>query len=365
MAGMDTVFISCDPEGNINLKELKEKAESLKEKLACIMITYPSTHGVFEEQIQEVCKIVHDCGGLVYLDGANMNAQVGLCSPGSVGADLCHLNLHKTFSIPHGGGGPGMGPICVNEKLAPYLPGHDLVAGVGGSKAISAVAAAPWGSASILLISYAYIRLLGPEGARKASQAAILSANYLKKRLEKAYNVLYTDKKGYVAHEMILDMRPFRKYGIEVEDIAKRLIDYGFHAPTMSWPVPGSLMIEPTESEPKKELDRFCDAMLKIRSEIETVIQGQKQGKAAAALHLLKNAPHPPQEIANTHWPHPYSRQEAAYPLKSSFKFWPPMARVDNAYGDRNLVCSCPPLPEAELPSPKEEAEALQVLLSR
>ena len=358
MAGMEVVFVNCDPEGNINLKELKEKIKSLAKELACIMITYPSTHGVFEEQVQEVSKLVHEHGGLVYLDGANMNAQVGLCSPHNVGADVCHLNLHKTFSIPHGGGGPGMGPICVNEKLAPYLPGHCMIDGLGGTKGISALTAAPWSSASILLISYAYIRLLGGEGMRKASQTAILNANYLKKRLEKAYNVLYTDRKGYVAHEMILDMRPFRKYGIEVEDIAKRLIDYSFHAPTMSWPVPGSLMIEPTESEPKKELDRFSDAMLKIRAEIEEVIENQNQDQTEAASNILKNAPHPPQEIASSNWQHPYSRQKAAFPLKNNFKFWPPLARVDNAYGDRNLVCSCPPLPEtASMPEaiPKEE----------
>ena len=347
MAGMEPVFIPCDSKGDINLKELKEKAKSLAKELACIMITYPSTYGVFEEKIQELCKIIHDCGALVYLDGANMNAQVGLCSPRSLGADICHLNLHKTFSIPHGGGGPGMGPICVREELGAYLPGHSMVENLGGDKAIAAVSAAPWGSASILVISYAYIRLLGAEGMRKLSQTAILNANYLKKRLEGAYDILYSDSKGWVAHEMILDMRPFRKYGIEVEDVAKRLIDYAFHAPTMSWPIPGSLMIEPTESESKKELDRFCDAMLKIRDEIEEV----KTKQANPDSNVLKRAPHPPQEIASSDWPHPYTRQKAAYPLSSSleraFKFWPPVARVDNAYGDRNLVCSCPPIPRS------------------
>ena len=349
LSGMEPVFIKCDPKGNIDLRELKEKAKRHAKELACIMITYPSTHGVFEERVQELCDIVHEYGGMVYLDGANMNAQLGLCSPASLGADLCHLNLHKTFSIPHGGGGPGMGPICVREELGPYLPGHSMVKNLGGSKAIQAVSAAPWGSASILLISYSYIRLLGAEGMRRASQTAMLSANYIKKRLEKDYDVLYTDKKGWVAHEMILDMRPFRKYGIEVEDVAKRLIDYGFHAPTMSWPVPGSLMIEPTESEPKKELDRFCEAMRKIRAEIEEV--GASKGRDEAASNVLKNAPHPPQEIASSNWQHPYSRQKAAYPfsssLKNSFKFWPPLARIDNAYGDRNLVCSCPPIDQS------------------
>ena len=342
MAGMDIVLISCDKSGNIDTNDLQKKASTHSKNLACIMITYPSTHGVFEENVQEVCGIIHKNGGLVYLDGANMNAQLGLSSPGTIGADVCHLNLHKTFSIPHGGGGPGVGPICVVKKLAPYLPGHSITSQVGGTKAIRAVSAAAWGSASIMLISYAYIRLLGIKGARAATEQAILSANYIKSRLEKAYEVLYTGKAGRVAHEMILDMRPLKKYGIEVEDIAKRLIDYGFHAPTMSWPVNGSLMIEPTESEPKAELDRFCEAMLKIRDEIQDVIEKKVDSKN----NLLKNAPHPPQELASDDWPYPYSRAQAVYPLPNTTKYWPPVARIDNVYGDRNLVCSCPPVQE-------------------
>ena len=342
MAGMEVVFIGCDKDGSILMEDLRNKCENLSDRIACIMVTYPSTHGVFEEGIQSLCELIHNIGALVYLDGANMNAQVGLCRPGDIGADICHLNLHKTFSIPHGGGGPGMGPICVNEKLAPYLPKHGLVSGVGGSKGISPVAAAPWGSASILLISYAYIRMLGADGLKKVSQMAILNANYIKKRLENDYKVLYTDKQGFVAHEMILDMRSFRAYGIEVEDIAKRLIDYSFHAPTMSWPVPGTMMIEPTESEPKEEIDRFCDAMLKIRAEIEELISG----KLDPLDNVLKNSPHPAQEIARSNWPHPYSREKAAYPFSATngndFKFWSPISRIENAYGDRNLICSCP-----------------------
>ncbi len=352
MAGMSVVPVRCDQDGNIDIVDLKQKAEKYRDLLSCVMITYPSTHGVFEENIQEICQIIHNHGGLVYLDGANMNAQVGLCNPRNVGADVCHLNLHKTFSIPHGGGGPGMGPICVTKELAPYLPGHKIVSGVGGSEGISSVAATPWGSASILLISYAYIQLLGAKGMQRATEYAILNANYIKKRLEAAYKILYTDKNGFVAHEMILDIRPFRQYGIEVEDIAKRLIDYGFHAPTMSWPVPGSLMIEPTESEPKRELDRFCDAMLTIREEIEEIIQAKAEPKD----NVLKNAPHPAHEVVHSEWKHSYTREKAAYPLQKGegknreddFKFWPPRARVDNAYGDRNLVCSCPPMDSYE-----------------
>ena len=273
MAGMDVVIVACDNNGNIDITDLEKKTKAHKENLACIMITYPSTHGVFEENIQDVCRIVHENGGLVYLDGANMNAQLGISNPRRVGADVCHLNLHKTFSIPHGGGGPGVGPICVTKELEAYLPSHVHIQKTEkNNQAIRATTAAPWGSASILLISYAYIRLLGSEGLKACTQQAILSANYIKKRLEKSYKALYTGKLGQVAHEMILDMRPFRQYNIEVEDIAKRLIDYGFHAPTMSWPVAGSLMIEPTESEPKEELDRFCDAMENIRKEIEDII---------------------------------------------------------------------------------------------
>ncbi len=342
MAGMEVLLLACDKEGNIDLEDLTAKAQRHKETLACLMLTYPSTHGVFEENIRQVCQIIHDQGALVYLDGANMNAQMGLSNPRKIGADLCHLNLHKTFSIPHGGGGPGMGPICVIQKLAPFLPRHPFAPQVGGKKAIRAVAAAPWGSASILLISYAYIRLLGAEGLKASSQHAILSANYIKKRLERDYNILYSGPKGRVAHEMIVDLRCFQKYNIQVEDIAKRLVDYSFHAPTMSWPVPGSLMIEPTESETKEELDRFCDAMLGIRAEIEEIAQG----RAASHDNLLKNAPHPPQELLEEAWPHPYSPKQAAYPMSEkerAWKFWPPIARIDNAYGDRNLICSCPP----------------------
>ncbi len=345
MAGMEVVVVACGQSGEIDLQDLKQKAQALVDRLACIMITYPSTHGVFEENIQEVCQIVHDHGGLVYLDGANMNAQVGLANPRIVGADVCHLNLHKTFSIPHGGGGPGVGPICVTRQLMPYLPGHALVGGVGGKQSIGQVAAAPWGSANILLVSYAYLRLLGAEGMELASRYAILNANYMKKRLEDDYEILYADENGYVAHEMILDLRGFRSYGIGVEDVAKRLVDYGFHAPTMSWPVAGTLMIEPTESEPKEELDRFCAAMLKIRTEIEDIVQT----RVDASDNVLKNSPHPPQELITDEWSHPYSRQQAAYPVSSVAKFWPPVARIDDAYGDRNLVCSCPQVSEYSL----------------
>jgi glycine dehydrogenase len=314
------------------------------------MITYPSTHGVFEESIQEICAIVHEHGGQVYMDGANMNAQVGITSPATLGADVCHLNLHKTFSIPHGGGGPGMGPIGVAAHLAPYLPGHPLIR-VGGEKAIRAVAAAPWGSASILVIPYAYIRLLGGEGLSEATRYAILNANYIKARLEAHYGVLYT-RNGRVAHEMIFDLRSFRQSaGIDEQDVAKRLMDYGFHAPTVSFPVPGTIMIEPTESEPKAELDRFCDAMIAIRAEIQAVAEG----KADPADNVLKNAPHTMGEAAADRWTHPYTRSEAVFPLPfvRARKFWPAVGRINNPYGDRNLMCACPPI-EAYLPSSAE-----------
>ncbi|MCR9144533.1 MAG: aminomethyl-transferring glycine dehydrogenase [bacterium] len=343
MAGLNVVLVKCDDQGNIDVPDLKAKAAQYSERLCCLMITYPSTHGVFEETIEAICRDIHEQGGQVYMDGANMNAQVGLTSPGRIGADVCHLNLHKTFSIPHGGGGPGMGPICVAKHLAPFLPGHSLAEDLGTDSSIPAIAGAPYGSASILLISYAYIKMLGQRGVLEATKYAILNANYLKTRLADAYDVLYTGKNGRVAHEMILDIRPFKKLaGIEVEDVAKRLIDYGFHAPTMSWPVPGTLMVEPTESEPKEELDRFCEAMLRIRAEIQAIADK----KADAADNVLKNAPHTAVEVSADEWTHAYTRGEAAYPVAGlrNEKFWAPVGRIDNAYGDRNLVCACPPL---------------------
>lgn len=341
MAGMQVVVVKSDNEGKIDVDDLKAKAAQYKDKLACLMVTYPSTHGVFEESIVEICEAIHNHGGLVYMDGANMNAQVGLTSPANIGADVCHLNLHKTFCIPHGGGGPGMGPICVNDKLKPFLPGHSLVR-INGEKGIHAVSAAPWGSASILTISYAYIALMGNEGLTNATKLAILNANYIKDRLKDHYKILYTGSHGRCAHEMIVDCRDFKKAGIEVEDIAKRLMDYGFHAPTVSFPVAGTLMIEPTESEPKEELDRFCDALIEIRNEVREV----EEGKADKEDNVLKNAPHTASVVTADQWSHPYSRQKAAYPLPfvRDAKFWPSVSRIDNAYGDRNLVCSCLPM---------------------
>lgn len=343
MAGMEVVVVKSDAEGKIDMVDLKAKAEQYKDKLSCLMVTYPSTHGVFEDSIVEVCEIIHKNGGLVYMDGANMNAQVGLTSPANIGADVCHLNLHKTFCIPHGGGGPGMGPICVNDKLKPFLPSHPVVK-TGGEKSIHAVSAAPWGSASILAISYAYIAMMGAEGLTNATKVAILSANYIKDKLKQHYKVLYTGSQGRCAHEMIIDCRDFKKAGIEVEDIAKRLMDYGFHAPTVSFPVPGTLMIEPTESEPKEELDRFCDALIEIRNEIREV----EEGKADKENNVLKNAPHTAAIVTSDTWNKPYSRKKAAYPLPfvAEAKFWPSVSRIDNAYGDRNLVCSCLPIEE-------------------
>ncbi len=342
MAGMKVVVVKSTDAGTIDLVDLEAKASEHGDDLAAIMVTYPSTHGVFEEEIRDVCRIVHEHGGLVYLDGANLNAQVGLARPGDYGADVCHINLHKTFAIPHGGGGPGMGPICVNEKLEPYLPGHPMHR-VGGEKAIGAVSAAPWGSASILVISWAYIAMLGPDGVRRASELAILGANYMAKRLEDHFDILYRGDNGLVAHEFIVDLRPLKRAtGISEEDVAKRLIDYGFHAPTVSFPVIGTLMIEPTESEPKEELDRFVDALVSIHAEIQQV----EMGTAHATDNVLKNAPHTAAMCTADEWVHAYLRSQAAYPTDwtREFKFWPPVRRVDNAYGDRNLVCSCPPV---------------------
>jgi glycine cleavage system P protein (glycine dehydrogenase) len=342
MAGMRVVVVASTSEGNIDVEDLKRKAEEHKSRLSALMVTYPSTHGVFEESIQDVCAIVHEHGGQVYMDGANMNAQVGLTSPAAIGADVCHINLHKTFSIPHGGGGPGMGPIGVAAHLAPYLPGHPLVK-TGGDRGIHAISAAPWGSASILLISYAYMKMLGRDGMTDATRYAILNANYIKSRLEQHYPVLYTRKNGRVAHEMIFDLRPLKQAsGIEEGDVAKRLMDYGFHAPTVSFPVPGTLMVEPTESESKGELDRFCDAMIAIRREIQAIVDGKADPKD----NVLKNAPHTAEAIAADDWSHPYTREQAAFPLPfvRAHKRWPGVGRIDNPYGDRNLICSCPPI---------------------
>jgi glycine dehydrogenase len=345
MAGLKVVVVKCDENGNVDVADLREKAIQHKNELAALMVTYPSTHGVFEEAIQEITSIIHEHGGQVYMDGANMNAQVGLTNPGRIGADVCHLNLHKTFAIPHGGGGPGMGPIGVAAHLVPFLPGNVNIK-TGGDKAIEGVSSAPWGSALILLISYGYIKMLGGQGVTDATRHAILNANYMKARLEGHYDVLYTGSNKTVAHEMILDCRDFKKAGVEVEDIAKRLIDYGFHAPTVSFPVAGTLMIEPTESEPKVELDRFCDAMIAIRKEIAEV----EAGLADKADNVLKMAPHTNLELTLNDWNHSYSREKAAYPVKGlrENKFWATVGRVDNAYGDRNLVCTCPPMAEYE-----------------
>lgn len=342
MAGMTIVVTKCDDKGNIDLADLKEKAEKHKDNLSCIMVTYPSTHGVYEESIMDITKLIHDNGGLVYMDGANMNAQVGLTSPGNIGADVCHLNLHKTFAIPHGGGGPGMGPIGVVEKLVPFLPSHTIV-NTSGDKGITAVSAAPYGSALILLISYGYIKMLGGEGLKQATETAILNANYMKDVLKDHYKILYTGKNGRCAHEMILDCNDFKMAsGVEVADIAKRLMDYGFHAPTVAFPVVNTLMVEPTESEAKAELDRFCEAMIAIRAEIKEI----EDGKFDKADNVIKNAPHTCKLVVSDNWSKKYSRQKAAYPLNwiRDNKFWPSVGRVDNAYGDRNLVCSCAPI---------------------
>ena len=339
MAGMTVVPVACDEDGNIDLADLRAKAEQHSDNLAALMVTYPSTHGVFEAEIAAICALVHSHGGQVYMDGANMNAQVGLCRPADFGADVCHLNLHKTFCIPHGGGGPGVGPIGVKAHLVPYLPSHSLVAGVGGHQGIGAVTSAPWGSASILPISWMYIAMMGGPGLRRATEIAILNANYIAQRLAGHYDILYTGQNGRVAHECILDVRPFKTSAdVGVEDVAKRLIDYGFHPPTMSWPVAGTLMVEPTESESKAELDRFCDAMIAIRGEIQAIETGQ----ADRDNNLLKNAPHTAADLVSE-WHRPYSREQAVFPtaFTRSAKFWPAVNRIDQAYGDRNLVCSC------------------------
>ncbi|MFT7421301.1 MAG: glycine dehydrogenase, partial [Arcticibacterium sp.] len=350
MAGMKVVVTACDDKGNIDLEDLKIKTEQHKDELACLMVTYPSTHGVFEESIKEICALIHENGGRVYMDGANMNAQVGLTSPAAIGADVCHLNLHKTFCIPHGGGGPGMGPIGVVQDLKAFLPSHlylkkeETSANPHSFSSIHAISAAPWGSASILPISYAYIAMMGAEGLKRATEFAILNANYIKARLEEHFPILYTGSKGRCAHEMIVDCRGFKQSaGVEVEDIAKRLMDYGFHAPTVSFPVAGTLMIEPTESESKEELDRFCDALISIRKEIFNI----ENGNADPVNNLLQNAPHTMSSLVGD-WDRPYTREEAVFPLASQkqHKFWPSVARIDSAFGDRNLICSCPPMEE-------------------
>ena len=342
MCGMKIVLIKCDEKGNIDVNDMREKATQHKDNLSCLMVTYPSTHGVYEESIIEITNIIHENGGQVYMDGANMNAQVGLTSPGNIGADVCHLNLHKTFAIPHGGGGPGMGPIGVAKQLVPFLPSHSIIK-TGGEKGIHAVSAAPYGSSLILLISYGYIKMLGGEGVTEATKIAILNANYIKESLKDHYPTLYSGKNGRCAHEMILDCVAFkREGGIEVGDIAKRLMDYGYHAPTVSFPVHDTLMIEPTESESKEELDRFCSAMISIKNEMDEIIAG----KADKEDNVIKNAPHTAKSVISDDWKHSYSREKAVYPLKwvKEAKFWPSVARVDNAHGDRNLICACPPI---------------------
>jgi glycine cleavage system P protein (glycine dehydrogenase) len=344
MAGMKVVAVACDAHGNVDVVDLKAKCAQHRDRLAALMVTYPSTHGVFEEEIREICRAVHEHGGQVYLDGANMNALVGLARPAELGADVCHLNLHKTFCIPHGGGGPGMGPIGVAAHLAPFLPGHPEVA-VGGDHAIGPIAQAPWGSGGILPIPWAFIAMMGGDGLKRATEVAILNANYVARRLAPHYQLVYKGRGGFVAHECIVDLRPFKaSAGIETEDVAKRLMDYGFHAPTMSWPVVGTLMIEPTESEPKEELDRFIEAMIAIREEIREI----EEGRADRAVNLLKMAPHTAAVIASDGWDRPYSRERAAFPTPATraHKFWPAVSRVDNAYGDRNLMCACPPVEE-------------------
>jgi glycine dehydrogenase len=342
MAGLRVVVVACDEQGNVDLDDLRAKLDEHGERVAAIMVTYPSTHGVFEPGITQVCEALHQAGGQVYVDGANLNALVGLAKPGRFGADVSHLNLHKTFCIPHGGGGPGVGPVAVREHLAPFLPSHPLRPEAGPATGVGPISEAPWGSAGILPISWAYIRLMGADGLRRATEVAILGANYVARRLALHYPVLYTGHKGLVAHECILDLRRITKEtGVTAEDVAKRLIDYGFHAPTMSFPVAGTLMVEPTESENQAELDRFCDAMIAIRHEIAKVASGELDRDD----NPLRNAPHTAEMLAGD-WPHPYSRELAAFPLGSlrHAKYWPPVRRIQSAYGDRHLVCTCPPL---------------------
>jgi glycine dehydrogenase len=348
MAGFKVVSVACLKDGDIDLADLRAKADSHARDLAALMVTYPSTHGVFEPTVREICDIVHAHGGQVFMDGANMNAQCGLCRPGDYGADVCHLNLHKTFCIPHGGGGPGVGPIGVAEHLAEFLPAQFSIHNPQSAirNRVGPVTASPYGSASILTITWMYIRMMGAEGLKRASEVAILNANYIAKRLDPYFPVLFKGKHGFVAHECIIDLRQWKNAGIEVEDVAKRLMDYGFHAPTVSWPVAGTMMIEPTESEPKHELDRFCDAMISIHAEIEAVASGKQDRQN----NLLKNAPHTARQIASDKWDRPYSREQAAFPAPwtREHKFWPAAARIDNVYGDRNLFCSCPPVEEFE-----------------
>ncbi len=360
MAGMQVVVVDCDDHGNVDLDDLKAKAKQYSAQLAALMITYPSTHGVFEESIVEICETIHEHGGQVYLDGANMNAMVGICRPAEIGVDVCHLNLHKTFCIPHGGGGPGAGPIGVAGHLAPYLPNHPVVDGVnpaaGTDGTVGTVAAAPWGSAGILPIAWAYIALMGGNGLTRATQIAILNANYMAQKLAPYYPVLYTGKNGLVAHECIIDLRPIKEAtGITVEDVAKRLIDYGFHAPTISFPVAGTMMIEPTESESQPELDRFCNAMIRIREEIRQI----ERGEADREDNLLRNAPHTHELLLEANWPHAYSREAAFFPLSEQHgdKYWPPVMRIDNLHGDRELICTCPPI--SEYRDEPEEIESL------
>jgi glycine dehydrogenase len=343
MAGLSVVVVGCDEAGNVDIEDLKVKAAEHADTLAALMITYPSTHGVFEESIVEICQIVHDHGGQVYLDGANLNAMVGLAKPGLFGADVAHLNLHKTFCIPHGGGGPGVGPIGVGKHLQPYLPNHPLVGEAGPETGMGPVSAAPWGSALILPISWSYIAMMGPAGLKRATEVAILNANYIAKRLGEHFPIVYSGPGGLVAHECIVDPRAFKASAeVTVDDIAKRLMDYGFHAPTMSWPVAGTLMIEPTESESKAELDRFCDAMIAIRAEIGRI----ESGDWTQDDNPLHGAPHTLDEVTASEWSHAYDRETAAFPVASlrEAKYWPPVARIDQAYGDRHLVCACPPL---------------------
>lgn len=357
MAGFRVVPVRCDDAGNISMDDLRAKIASHRNELGALMVTYPSTHGVFEETIREVCDLVHEAGGQVYLDGANMNALTGICRPAEFGADVCHLNLHKTFCIPHGGGGPGVGPVCAAAHLRPFLPGHPLIS-TGSEQGIGGVAQAPWGSASINVISWMYLAMMGPDGVKRATEVAILNANYIARRLEPQFQVLYKGANGRVAHECIIDLRPWKqRAGIEVEDVAKRLMDFGFHAPTMSWPVPGTLMIEPTESESKAELDRFCDAMLAIHGELQAI----ENGESDRTDNPLKNAPHTVTMVAASEWKHPYSRETAAFPAPwlRQHKFWPPVARVDNVHGDRHIFCSCPPIGEMEASAEPSESRAI------